>query len=271
MMVTSGWLGGHPESGELLCYADRGLSVPEHEMLAAHLQDCEHCQRELHRIQSQARAVSAALGAQAAVPVSDIRKAQAWQAVMTAARRVERRRSLKTVWIPRLAAASLVLVFGAIAAGPGLAFVRTVLRSALPEKVNTVAPVVVIEPAAPVPEAGSSMNWRWTGPSFVLELQPPASGLVEFRRGTGRTAAVQVVGASSTAAIGRRGTNTIVVTNDGSTSPLYIVSLPSRVTQVTISSAGQARATFAPECRIRYQAKELAQGRVAMRPNPLPC
>jgi hypothetical protein len=260
-MNATGWQGGHPESGELLSLADRGLSAPEHEQLAAHVQDCEYCQRELNRIEAMARTISAALASDDVAPVSDIRRAQALNAVRDAAARANRRTRLRHVWVPRLAAASLVLAFGALAAGPGLALMRSVLRSVIPAHNLSAAPVVVTEPAIPAFDAGA-MSWRITASTITLDFTRPGSGLLRFRRGAGAQTAVQVVGASRNSGVGRLG-NTIVIDSDTATSPIYLVSLPAHVTQITISVAGVQQITRAPRFDISYDVKELTSGRAA--------
>jgi anti-sigma factor RsiW len=122
-MIPTGWLGLHPESGELLGYADRSLAAAERELLAVHIDECEHCQRELATLEGEARLVSAAIASDGTSSVTDIRRAQAWKQIYAAARRVERRRSVRNVWLPRAAAASIVIAVAAFGAGPALAFV----------------------------------------------------------------------------------------------------------------------------------------------------
>jgi hypothetical protein len=248
-----------------LSFADRGLSAPEHEQLAAHLQDCEYCQRELDRIGSMARSISAALASFDVPAISDIQRARALSAVRQAAERSQRRKQVRVVWLPRLAAASIVLVFGALAAGPGLALMRSVLRAVAPVSNLSVQPLLVTEPAMPVEGEGSSVSWRIEGASLVVDFTRPGSGILRFRRGTGAQASVQVVGASRAAGVGRRA-NTIVIDSDTATSPIYLVSLPAHVTQVTISLAGVTQITRAPRFDISYDVKELTSGRAVGNP-----
>lgn len=261
-MIESGWLGGHPESGALLCYADRSLSAPEHERLAVHLTECEYCQRELSHIESQARIVSAAMASVAVEPVNDIRKAQAWAAVKSAARKVEQKRRLRNVIVPRLAAASMVIVVGALAAGPGLALMRTVFGGGSSEP-QAVSPTLVNIPAVPSNDAGSNMNWNWRSSTANFVFRNRQSGTVQFARSVDNSVEVQVIGASEVSGVGRRPDGDVIeIQNDATTSPIYVISLPARVTQVTFSMAGSKQFSATPKLGIRYDVNGLASGQL---------
>jgi hypothetical protein len=258
-MLDSGWLGGHPESGALLSYADRGLSAPDHEVLAAHISECEYCQRELAVIESQARLISAAFATDSIAPVSDIRRANALKAVRTAARKVERRSTWRTVILPRLAAASIVAVAVTMVAGPGLALMRSVLGDRSPEPA-ILAGAVVTDTAAPGELPPSYQSWHWSSPRLDIEFENAGMGSVQFARQSGAFASVRVTGRAPGSGEGSAG-DRVIITNTGSGSPSYVFAVPSNVREVTVRVAGGKQIAVDLTPGLRYDLGELSKGR----------
>jgi hypothetical protein len=261
MNTSTGWLGGHPESGDLLCFADRGMGASEQERLAAHLVDCEHCQRELAEIESMAHGAAAALSTVAYPPVSDIRRARAWKAVAAAAHTVDRKRMLRTVWLPRVAAASLVFFSAAAFSGPGLAMMRSLVAPISPGP-HAVAPVFVAAPAEPNLEMSGAVSMDWSLPEFVVGFPKVGGGTIEFRESNGLRASVQVIGARSQVESGRSG---VVIHNGDEGAPTYVIGLPVVVKQVKLSVGGANPVTFTPQTGTRYDVRALAAGRLVVR------
>ncbi len=254
MMAPTGWLGGHPEAGELLCFADRSLSAMEHEQLAAHLTDCEHCQRELSLLEAQARSFSAAMATLGSQTVSDIRRAQALTAIKAATRKVDRRRPVPVSWMPRLAAASVIIVGGSLLAGPGLALMRTIfVRPVAP----SVAPPVVVNASNDGSLLTSGYARALTDTLFAFSFEKVGGGTLVFRRHDASEVAIATTGTAKFIS-----GPSPVIQNDTSSSPAYIVTLPSFVKQVSVSVGGRPPVVVKPETGILYDVKGLADGKL---------
>jgi hypothetical protein len=262
MLTATGWLGGHPEEGTLLCFSDRGLSAVEQEETALHLRDCEHCQLELASIEGLARAFSAALTPLGVEAVSDLRRASALAAVRQVAQRHARRRAVRTVWVPRLAAASLVVLAGSLAAGPGLALVRDLMRSTRPATVVAEPAVVMAVPAITDRAAASSTaQIEWTTPQFALVFDRAGGGSIEFREHSFARASLKIThGSEQIGVVG--GAEGFRIENSALGAPLYVLALPSQVSRLTVKVGNGASFVINPQSGISYDVSELARGRL---------
>jgi hypothetical protein len=199
------------------------------------------------------------MGSLSSAPVTDIRKAQALKAVREAARKVERHRTWRTVWVPRLAAASIVIAAGSFFAGPGLALVRGILDRGTPLPDYATPLVVTPSVVAPVPDIVRYNDW--TAATLPIEIDRVDMGNLEIRRGDDADVSVEVLGASRFSGVAKRG-STVIIRNDGSGAPSYTIRVPSRVTSVTVRVADGGLLRLTPSSGIRYGIKELSAGRL---------